>query len=232
LHLSDLDPTRPGLEVFDIQERFDDAGAHLRDAKTGEILWKKPSIKAGADGEGPGRGLALDIDPRHSGFECWVKGAGITGLFNARGEKISDREPRSCNFGVLWDGDLLSELLDRNSIFKWNWAESVETVLLTAEGCASNNGTKATPALSADIMGDWREEVIWRTTDNKELRMYTTTIPTKHRFYTLMHDPQYRLSIAWQNVAYNQPPHTGFYLGEGMAKPPRPVITTPTKKSR
>ena len=232
LHLSDLDPARPGLEVFDIQERFDDAGAHFRDAKTGEILWKKPSVKAGADGEGPGRGLALDIDPRYPGFECWVKGAGITGLFSARGEKISDREPRSCNFGVFWDGDTLSELLDRNTIFKWNWAESAEAVLLTAEGCASNNGTKATPALSADILGDWREEVIWRTTDNKELRIYTTTIPTRHRFYTLMHDPQYRLSVAWQNVAYNQPPHTSFFMGEGMAKPPRPVITTPTKKAK
>jgi rhamnogalacturonan endolyase len=232
LHLSDLDPARPGLEVFDIQERFDDAGAHFRDAKTGEILWKKSSVKAGADGEGPGRGLALDIDPRYQGFECWVKGAGITGLFSAKGEKISDREPRSCNFGVFWDGDTLSELLDRNTIFKWNWAENVETVMLTAEGCASNNGTKATPALSADILGDWREEVIWRTTDNKELRIYTTTIPTKHRFYTLMHDPQYRLSVAWQNVAYNQPPHTSFYVGEGMAKPPRPAITIPTKKTR
>jgi len=232
LHLSDLDPARPGLEVFDIQERFDDAGAHFRDAKTGEILWKKPSIKAGADGEGPGRGLALDIDPRYPGFECWVKGAGITGLFSARGEKISDREPRSCNFGVFWDGDILSELLDRNMIFKWNWAESAEAVLLTAEGCVANNGTKATPALSADILGDWREEVIWRTTDNKELRIYTTAIPTKHRFYTLMHDPQYRLSVAWQNVAYNQPPHTSFFMGEGMANPPRPVITTPTMKAR
>ncbi len=83
LHVSDLDPARPGLEVFDIQERFDDAGMHFRDARTGEILWKKPSIKAGADGEGPGRGLALDIDPRHAGSECWVKGAGIAGLFNA-----------------------------------------------------------------------------------------------------------------------------------------------------
>ena len=225
LHLSDLDPARPGLEVFDIQERFDDAGAHFRDANTGEILWKKPSIKAGGDGEGPGRGLALDIDPRYPGFECWVKGAGITGLFSARGEKVSDREPRSCNFGVFWDGDTLSELLDRNMIFKWNWAESVDAVLLTAEGCVANNGTKATPALSADILGDWREEVIWRTTDNKELRIYTTTIPTKHRFYTLMHDPQYRLSVAWQNVAYNQPPHTSFFMGEGMAKPPRPRIT-------
>jgi rhamnogalacturonan endolyase len=96
--------------------------------------------------------------------------------------------------------------------------------MLTAEGCASNNGTKATPALSADILGDWREEVIWRTTDNKELRIYTTIIPTKHRLYTLMHDPQYRLSVAWQNVAYNQPPHTSFFMGEGMAKPPRPAI--------
>jgi rhamnogalacturonan endolyase len=232
LHLSDLDPTRPGLEVFNIQERFDDAGANFRDAKTGEILWKKPSIRAGADGEGPGRGLALDIDPRHAGFECWVKGAGITGLFNAKGEKISDREPRSCNFGVFWDGDTLSELLDRNTIFKWNWAESAETIMLTAEGCASNNGSKATPALSADILGDWREEVIWRATDNKELRIYTTTIPTKHRFYTLMHDPQYRLSVAWQNVAYNQPPHTSFFIGEGMTKPPRPVITIPARRDR
>jgi hypothetical protein len=84
--------------------------------------------------------------------------------------------------------------------------------------------------LSADLFGDWREEVIWRTTDNKELRIYTTTIPTEHRFYTLMHDPHYRLSIAWQNVAYNQPPHTSFYLGEGMAKPPRPLMVLTSRK--
>lgn len=226
LHLSDLDPDRPGLEVFSIQERFDDAGANFRDARTGEVIWKKPSIKAGDDGEGPGRGVALDIDPRHRGFESWVRGAQITGLFTARGEKISDKTPASCNFGVWWDGDVLRELLDRNLISKWNWLDNTETVLLTAENCASNNGTKATPALSADIFGDWREEVIWRTTDNKELRIYTTTIPTTHRFYTLMHDPQYRLSVAWQNVAYNQPPHSGFYIGEGMSKPPRPRITT------
>ena len=152
MHLSDLDPLRKGLEVFDIQERFDDAGASFRDARTGEIIWKKPSIRAGADGEGPGRGLALDIDPRHSGFECWVRGAGITGLFNAKGEKISEATPRSCNFGVFWDGDTLRELLDRNLISKWNWIDGTESVLLTAEGCTSNNGTKATPVLSADTL--------------------------------------------------------------------------------
>jgi rhamnogalacturonan endolyase len=231
LHLSDLDPGRPGLEVFNIQERFDDAGANFRDARTGEVIWKKPSVKAGADGEGPGRGLCLDIDPRHRGFECWVRGAEIRGLFSAKGEKLSDATPRSCNFGVLWDGDTLSELLDRNVISKWNWMDGSETVLLTAEGCAANNGTKATPALSADILGDWREEVIWRTADNKELRIFTTTSPTTHRFYTLMHDPQYRLSIAWQNVAYNQPPHTSFFMGEGMARPPRPtIVLTPARR--
>lgn len=226
LHLSDLDPDRPGLEVFDIQERFDDAGAHFRDARTGEILWKKPSQKAGDDGEGPGRGLSIDIDPRHKGHESWVFGAEIRGLFNAKGAKISDKTPRSCNFGVFWDGDVLRELLNRNQISKWNWEKEIDDPLFTAEGAMSNNGTKATPALSADIFGDWREEVILRSTDNKELRIYTTTIPTKHRFYTFMHDPQYRLSVAWQNVAYNQPPHTSFYVGEGMAKPPRPAITT------
>ena len=66
--------------------------------------------------------------------------------------------------------------------------------------------------------------MIWRSADNKELRIYTTTIPTDHRIYTLMHDPQYRLAIAWQNVGYNQPPHPGFYLGDGMKPPPQPRI--------
>ena len=232
LHVSDLDPDRPGLEVFDIQERFDDAGASFRDARTGEILWKKPSIQAGNDGEGPGRGLALDIDPRYRGYESWVRGAGVVGLWNAKGEKISDKSPGSCNFGVWWDGDVLNELLDRNTISKWNPSDASETILLRADGCSSNNGTKATPTLTADILGDWREEVIWRTTDNKELRIFTTVIPTTHRFYTLMHDPQYRLSIAWQNVAYNQPPHTGFYFGDGMAEPPRPNIELVSVKKR
>jgi rhamnogalacturonan endolyase len=226
MHVSDLDPSRPGLEVFRIQERFDDAGSHMFDARTGQILWKKPSVKAGRDGEGPGRGLAMDIDPRTKGAECWSFGAGISGLFDCKGHLISRITPPSCNFGVWWDGDLLREVLDRNAISKWNWNTSKLERMVVADGCASNNGTKATPCLSADIFGDWREEVIWRTEDNKELRIYTTTIPTNFRMYTLMDDPQYRLSIAWQNVSYNQPPHTSFYLGDGMAAPPKPNIVT------
>jgi rhamnogalacturonan endolyase len=107
-------------------------------------------------------------------------------------------------------------LLNSNQISKWNWLDETETNLLTAGDCTSNNGTKSTPALCADLFGDWREEVIWRTRDNKELRIYTTTIPTEYRLTTLMHDPIYRLSVAYQNVGYNQPTQTGFYLGDGM----------------
>jgi len=223
LHVSDLDPDRPGLEVFNIQERFDDAGANFRDARTGREIWKKASVKAdtegGDAGEGPGRGNSFNIDPRYRGHESWVAGAGLSGLWNAKGEKISERQPQAVNFAVWWDGDLQRELLDRNVISKWNWAKETLEPLLTAECCASNNGTKATPVLSADLFGDWREEVIWRTTDDQELRIFTTTIPTPHRLVTLMHDPQYRLAVAWQNVAYNQPPHPAFYLGDEAPLP-------------
>jgi rhamnogalacturonan endolyase len=229
LHVGDLDPTRPGLEVFSIQERFSDAGAHMFDASTGKILWKKPSVKAatrgGDKGEGPGRGVCFDIDPRYPGNESWTAGAGVQGVWDAKGNQIGTVKPRSCNFAVWWDGDVLRELLDGNHIDKWNWKSQQTERILTADDCKSNNGTKSTPCLSADILGDWREEVIWRTSDNRELRIYTTTIPTDRRFYTFMHDPQYRLSIAWQNVAYNQPPHTSFFVGEGMKEPPRPNIT-------
>ena len=231
LHVSDLDPLRPGLEVFDIQERFDDAGANFRDAKTGEVIWKKASIKAGEDGEGPGRGLALDLDPRYPGAECWVAGAGITGMFDAKGNKIAEKTP-PCNMGIFWDGDALSEVLNGVNISKWDYITSTSIKLFDGRdvGCASNNGTKANPCLSADLFGDWREEIVCRTTDSKELRIYSTAIPTDIKLYTLMHNPQYRLSIAWQNVAYNQPPHTSYYLGEGMMMPPKPKIVIASSK--
>jgi rhamnogalacturonan endolyase len=225
-HVTDLDPSRPGLEVFGIQERFDDAGSHMFDAKTGEVLWKKASVKAGEDGEGPGRALALDIDPRYPGYECWSFGAGIAGLYDCKGNLINAQSPPSCNMGILWDGDVLTELLDGTNIMKWDYVNNKATRLLSASdfNCVKNNGTKSNPVLSADIWGDWREEVIYRTADNNELRIFTTSIPTDRKFYTLMHDPQYRLSIAWQNVAYNQPPHTSFYFGQDMKNPPKPNI--------
>jgi len=231
LHVSDLDPSRPGLEVFDIQERFGDAGASFRDARSGEAIWKKPSVKAGEDGEGPGRGLSLDVDPRYRGFESWVAGAGIEGMFDVKGNKIADRTP-PVNFGIFWDDDMLSELLNGTVISKWDYSGQKADVLFDGRqfGCLSNNGTKSNPVLSADILGDWREELILRSADGKELRIFSTTIPARNRFYTFMHDPQYRLSIAWQNVAYNQPPHTSFFVGEGMKTPPKPDIEVIKRK--
>ncbi len=218
MHLSDIDPGRPGLEVWGIHERpRHPYGANLRDAATGKVIW-------GLQLTDPGRGVSLDIDPRHRGYECWANNS--DGLYNCKGEKICDSKPRSCNMGIWWDGDVLREILDGAVIDKWDYANGVTNRLFTAEGCSRNNGTKSNPCLCADILGDWREELICRTSDNAELRIYTTTIPTTRRFYTFMHDPTYRLSVAWQNVAYNQLAQPGFYFGEGMAAPPSPNIRT------
>ena len=221
LHVSDLDPTRPGLEVFAIHENPKHPyGIEFRDANTGALIWGKPGGTAPAPDVG--RGVAFDIDPRHPGNEVWST---LPGLNNARGEIISAKKPNSVNFAVWWDGDLLRELLNGNTVSKWDWLTETTHLLFTADGCTSNNSTKSNPALSADLLGDWREEVILRTTDNQELRIFSTTITTAHRLTTLMHDPQYRLAIAWQNVGYNQPPHPSFFLGEGMKPAPRPNLT-------
>ncbi|XOJ03300.1 rhamnogalacturonan lyase [Paenibacillus polymyxa] len=214
MHLSDLDPDRPGLEVFQVHETPSNAGVEFRDAGTGQLIW---GVKTTKD---IGRGMAADIDPRYKGAEVWADGS----LYTAKGQKLGTTLPSSTNFGIWWDGDLLRELLDSNRIDKWNYANSTTMNLLTASGVSSNNGTKSTPNLQADLFGDWREEVVWRTNDSSALRIYTTTAVTDKRIYTLMHDPVYRLGVAWQNVAYNQPPHTGFYLGEGMNTPPEPNI--------
>ena len=216
MHVGDLDPERPGLEVFNSQEPVGDYGMNFRNAGTGEIYWNYPTDSAAVALErkrqGPGRAVAFDIDPRYPGSECWVYGGGISGLYNCKGEKISDRTPNSCNFAVWWDADPQRELLDRNTISKYNWEKDTVEVLFQARECVSNNGTKATPALSADLFGDWREEVMLRTRDNRELRIYFTDIPCDKRRVTLMHDPVYRLGIAWQNVAYNIPPHVSYYM--------------------
>jgi len=214
MHLSDIDPNRPGLEVWSIHENPSHPyGASLLDAATGKVLW-------GLKLSDPGRGLAMDIDPRHRGYECWANSS--DGLYNCKGEKISDAKPRSCNMGICWDGDVLREILDGVTIDKWDHTTGTQTRLLSGAdyNCVRNNGSKSNPCLCADILGDWREEVIARTRDNKELRIFTTTIPADQRFCTLMHDPIYRLSVAWQNVAYNQPTQPGFYFGEGVKQPP------------
>ena len=229
LHVGDLDPERPGLEVFKVMESTSAPyGLAAWDAATGEILWGYPT------GRDTGRGLSADIDPRYPGEEMWSSTGG--GLNTAKGERLGTTTP-SINFAIWWDGDLSRELLDHNydaaigagvgRIDKWDYENTIAVPILVADGTYSNNGTKGTPALQADILGDWREEAIWRSQDSSELRVYTTTASTTYKLRTLMHDPTYRLAIAWQNVAYNQPPHPGFFLGTGMALPPRPNLYFP-----
>ena len=225
LHMTDMDPDRPGQEVWQCHESprsYGQYGLEFRDAKTGEPLW-------GVNGEGidVGRGLAADIDPRHKGYEFW---GSVGNLYNCKGNEIGTAKP-TMNFAVWWDGDLSRELLNSNRIDKWDYTNAKSDNLLTATGYKSNNGTKATPCLSADLFGDWREEVILRKEDNSAVRIYTTNIPTTHKLYTLMHDTQYRVAIAWQNSAYNQPPHPGFYLGTDMMPQTKPnVVTANTTK--
>lgn len=213
LHVSDLDLDVPGLEVFGIHEIENGTtgpGVTLFSAADGKVLF------TGSINEDVGRGVADNIDPTRKGAQCWWSGSPF--LHDMKGNEIG-KAPSSINFLIYWDGDTSRELLNSNYIDKYNAGR-----LFTATGAASNNGTKSTPALSADILGDWREELILRSEDNTELRIYSTTIPTEIRQYTLMHDPQYRLSVAWQNVGYNQPPHTSFYMGAGMKPAPKPNI--------
>jgi len=209
MHLSDLDPDRPGLEVWEVHENKDAAyGYELHDARTGEILWGKST-----DGDN-GRGLAADIDPTHRGYEMWSSLG--KGVYSCKGEMISTHKP-SVNFRIYWDGDLQDELLNGNRIDKWTGDGTIRIMEFT--NAVSINGTKSNPCLSADILGDWREEVILRSRDDSsKLFIYTTIIPTTHRLTTLMHDPTYRLGVAWQNVAYNQPPYLGYYIGDGEKK--------------
>ena len=227
LHVGAFDPDREGLQVYGVHEVPAVASMEYHDAATGETF---AAYYAAKD---TGRGLAANITSS-PGYEYWGV-AGTTpetggAIYNVQGgyENPSYREAGlSVNFALYWDGDLLQELLngitDDNgavvggtTIDKYNETTGKSELLKAFQEVVSNNGTKGTPSLQADILGDWREEVILPTADSSELRIFSTTIPTEYRLYTLMHDPVYRNAIGWQNTAYNQPPHIGFYLGEDI----------------
>jgi rhamnogalacturonan endolyase len=225
LHMSDMVPSRPGLEVYQVHETesaHKGKGGDLRDAATGALIAFVP-------GTGDvGRGCAFDIDPRYPGFEMWNSSDG--GIYASDGTRIQDKPGNMPqNFGIWWDGDPLRELLDGTTIGDWrinlttNIGGRVNYVFAPA-GLSGINGTKNTPSLTADLYGDWREEVVWRRSDNSALQIWSTTIPSQIRLPTLMHDIQYREAVAWQNVAYNQPPHSSYFIGQGMATPAPPNV--------
>ena len=204
-------PDSTQLQIWDVHENKRD-GSDFRDAKTGRIIFQIPS------NEDVGRGMAADIDPTNYGLEMWSSSQ--RGYFDVKGQLHHPDIAFPQNSAVYWDGDLLRELLDRHAVLKWNWKEKrIDTLKdFRTEGCTFNNGTKQNPCLSADILGDWREEVIVCNRKESTLRIYSTTLPTPHRFPSLMFDIPYRLSVATENVGYNQPPEQSFYLGHDMKK--------------
>ena len=205
LHLV-VGPNDGRLYIWDCHENKHD-GSELRDAKTGETIFQ---VTSNAD---VGRCMAADIDPRDPGAEMWSIDS--RGVRDMQGNVLENINPRglSINFGIWWDGDLQRELLDRCAISKYDWENNRVVTLQQLDGLF-NNGTKQNPCLSADILGDWREEVLIRNRESTELRLYVSTIPTDFRMPCLMQDIPYRLSVATENVGYNQPPE----MGETMEK--------------
>lgn len=239
IHVADMDLTNPGLEVS-VPHEDTSLGNHtattLRDAATGKILASPlvtPADVAAGNFPDVGRAIALDIDPNHPGYEFWDSYSG--NIFNAQGEPIYAKPSNMhTNFGVWWDADLLRETLDNTTIGDWNYTTAGRSNLVSfgsnginsTAGLTANNGTKSTPTFSGDVLGDWREEVIWRTSDNTALQIWSTTISTTNKLYTLPHDSLYRQAMAWQNVGYNQPPNPSYFLGAGMGAPVAPLIYT------
>ena len=207
IHLMAFYPDSTQLQVWDVHENRRD-GSDFRDAHTGRIIFQ---IKDNSD---VGRGMAADIDPTNPGLEMWSSSQ--RGYFDVKGQLHPTDFWIPQNSAVWWDGDLCRELLDRGAISKYNWKQNCIDRIFQFDGCEFNNGSKSNPCLAADILGDWREEVIVRTRDSSELRIYHTTLPTDRRFPCWMHDIPYRLSVATENVGYNQPREPGRYFASDM----------------
>lgn len=206
MHVTDIDPNRPGKEIFTVHEgaAYAPYGYAMRDAATGEVLFGAYS------GKDTGRGMIGDVDPSVPGIENWA-----IGMQAADGRKLSSSAPGT-NMSIKWAADMTTQIISGSgdqtpTIEDWKRGR-----LLTADSTRTNNSTKGTPGLVADIMGDWREEMVVRTADSSALRIYLSTDVTNHKLYTLMHDPQYRAEVARQNTAYNQPAYTDFYFASDM----------------
>ena len=217
-HCSDFNPYKHGLEIFTCNE--DRPNNNYRDATTSKIYYRS------SPGSDDGRSMCGNFSNQFPGA------LGASGHDRPISTVYNDHIPEigstnfDLNFRIYWDGDLLEETLSAggaNSTMRVNKMGNGTIETLTGSLC--NNDTKATPCYQGDILGDWREEVITRTSNNR-IRIYTTTIPTEWRNYTLWHDVQYRNAMVWQMCGYNQPPHTSYFLGEleGITMAP-PALT-------
>lgn len=230
LHVADIDPDRPGLEIFMVHEggRHAPYGYTLRDAADGTVIFGAPAA------EDVGRGMAGQVDPAQRGLQVWATedhaGRDAFGLMSADGRQLDRRVPGT-NMSIRWAADMTTQIVggtfDEPAVID-DWRRGR---LLTAEGTRTNNGTKGNPCLVADVLGDWREELLVRTADSTAIRIYISTEVTDRKLYTLMHDPQYRVGIAWQNVVYNQPCYPSFYMAADIdwTKVPIPRMRLPRR---
>lgn len=243
LHIGNYDPTHTGFEFFTVHEDSGtnslsgnditlDFGMSVIDAETGNIMFHEG---ASAD---TGRGVMANVGAGGY-YQIWSaknsarQSNGGTDFTTAT--SLTGRNTPSMNFRIFWDGDLYDNLLDGANITDWNGRNMSNIFSAGNYDCVSINGTKANPSLQADLFGDWREEVIYPTSDGTALRVFSTTDTTDYKIKTLMQDPVYRSGVAAEQTAYNQPPHVGFYMGKEVFETRTltsiVVTTQPTKTS-
>lgn len=214
MHVGDLVPDRPGLEAWVCHEESSQGGVSLLDAATGEAIFHKHT------GKDTGRCAGDNVYAGNKGAELW--GAESSNVYDSTGKSIGTTRPAQ-NFLIYWDGDLEREILDGTKISKYTSPSKIDTIF-TANGCTSNNSTKSVPCLTADLFGDWREELVMAASDGNSIRIFCTTAATKVRLTTLMHDMQYRMQVSAEQCCYNQPPHVSYYLSSDAALPERPNV--------
>ena len=213
IHLGAMDPDRKGMQVFEVHEEKGTYSWDLHDAATGEIIFK-----GGNAGKDNGRGMAADVIPESRGYEFWSSDE--RQQRSVQTGEIVGQKNTSVNFRMYWNGTCYDQMLDGNTLDYWNGSSWSRQMTFYNYGNSSTcNGTKKTPNLQADLFGDWREELIlWDSSNSSTLNIFSTNIPTEYRVPTLMHDHTYRMAVAWQNTAYNQPPHLGFFLPDFVNK--------------
>ncbi|MGO1235445.1 rhamnogalacturonan lyase [Microbacterium gubbeenense] len=210
MHVTDILPERDGLEIFSVHEgaAWAPYGWALRDAATGEVL------DGAYSGRDTGRGMIGDINAEHPGLEYWP-GPDFGGY------------TAGTNMSIRWAADMTTQIVAGGEGEPVTIQDGRANTLLDVTGTSTNNGTKGNPSLVADVLGDWREELLVRDADSTEIRVYMSTDVTDRKLTTLMHDPQYRVEVARQNTAYNQPSYTSYMLASDIDYSQVPVFTTP-----
>lgn len=236
-HVGDFNPYRKGLEFFGCLEDYPNWGSDYRDATTGEILYKHTQpTEYDSNGKlvdkDDGRAMCANITNNYPGCIAQSASSGTINSITNEVMPLGAMGSHMLNFRLYWDGDLCSELLTSKSADGWAMIDSYSNGgrIFTSDGSVHLiNNTKNNPCFAGDIIGDWREEMVLANGTN--LRIFTTGIGTIYSLPTLWNDHQYRQAMVWQMMAYNQPPHLSYFLGEmeGITVAP-PTLTDEGRK--